>query len=59
MTKEAKEVQVATYTKAQIISSSKYEFESDLVSAVLDENKKYSLAEVDTLISDYKNKGVK
>lgn len=46
------------YTKAQIIASKKYNTDSDLVNAVLNDDKKYTIAQVDTLILSYKNKEV-
>lgn len=47
------------YTKAQILSADRYRHETDFVSALLDEDKTYSLSEVDALISDYMKGSVK
>ncbi len=57
-TTEQKAAETAVYTKAQVLASKKYSDESDLVNAVLDEAKTYSLAEVNTLIENYKFKEV-
>lgn len=43
-----------TFVKAQIVSAKKYEDEVDIVNALLDEGKSYTLAEVDNIIDEFK-----
>lgn len=42
-----------TYTKGQILGSQKYKDKRDMLTALLDEKKKYALADVDKLIEKY------
>ena len=51
------EVKKLEFTKAQILSSKKYEGKRDVISALLVENKTYSFNDVDNMISKFK-KGV-
>ena len=51
------EVKKLEFTKAQILSSKKYEDKRDVISALLAENKTYSFNDVDNMISKFK-KGV-
>ena len=48
-----------TYSKKQIVKSKKYENHVDLVNALLDDDKKYSLAEVDKKINSFLKGAVK
>lgn len=43
-----------TFVKEQIVSAKKYEDEVDIVNALLDEDKSYTLAEVDNIIDEFK-----
>lgn len=43
-----------TFVKEQIVSAKKYEDEVDIVNALLDEGKSYTLAEVDNIIDEFK-----
>lgn len=49
---------VSGYTKTELLASKKYAKYRDLVNALLDDNKRYSLKEVDKLINNYLKKGV-
>ncbi len=42
-----------TYTKQAILNSKRYIKQKDLVNALLDEDKKYTLKEVDNIIKKY------
>lgn len=44
---------IKTYTKEQLLESRKYADNRDLLSALLDEKRKYSLSEVDKQIEKY------
>ena len=57
--KPEKPIGKGSYTKSRIIASKTYKYKKDLVSALLDDNKKYTKAEVDKLIKDYLSRGVK
>ena len=46
-------IQEETYTKQAIINSKKYIRQKDLINALLDNNKKYTLKEVDGIIEKY------
>ena len=54
---EVKEVQESiqeqTYTKQAILNSKKYVKQKDLINALLDNDKKYTLKEVDSIIEKY------
>lgn len=49
----------ARWTKAQIIASSKFIHNKDVLNAVLDADTKYTVKEVETMISKYMKGGVK
>ena len=49
----------ATYTKAQLTASKKYANRRDIISALLDDGKAYTLDEVDALINKYMKGKVK
>lgn len=42
------------FTKAQIVGAKKYEKDIDIINALLSDKKSYTLAEVDTIIEDFK-----
>ncbi len=42
-----------TYTKQNLLSSKKYANQKDLVNALLEDDKKYTLKEVDTILKNY------
>ncbi len=52
---EAAEAQVTgtAYTKEQLLASTKYANRRDLISALLDDGKTYTLTEVDALIEKF------
>ncbi len=47
------------FTKEQIVSSKKYIEDSDIVRALLEDNKKYTLKEVDSIIEKFRKGKVK
>lgn len=55
------EVQAAEpqFGKEQIVASEKYHSQRDLVDAILEKDKKYTIAAVDSLIGEYKERRVK
>lgn len=53
------ETKTKTYTKEQLLESEKYAGKRDLLSALLDGKKKYSLADVDKMIDKYMKGEVK
>ena len=46
-------IQENTYTKQAILNSKKYVRQKDLINALLDNGKKYTLKEVDSIIEKY------
>lgn len=48
----------AKFTKEQILNSKKYSEKRDLINALLENNKSYSLAEVDEMIEKFMKEGV-
>ncbi len=59
MDKEPTKVSAVKYTKAQIIKSAKYSNRRDVLSVLLQDDKEYSLDEVDTLINKFMKGKVK
>lgn len=62
MSKVKKEVvknEISKFTKEQLVSSSKYKHNRDLVFVILEDSKKYSTDEVDVLIQKYMKGKVK
>lgn len=49
---------VASFTKAQIYNSKRFREEKDLIMAILENDKSYTIEEVDCLIKEYKGKAV-
>lgn len=47
------------WPKAQIMASSKYQHQKDVLNALLKDGEEYTIGEVDTLISKYMEGGVK
>lgn len=43
-----------TFVKAQIVGAKKYEDDIDIVNALLEDDKPYTLAEVDNIIDEFK-----
>ena len=56
---EKKEVKENKFSKEQLLKSQKYKDERDLINALLKEDKKYSLSDVDKLIDDFMKGKVK
>ncbi len=50
--KEPEEIEVA-FSKEQILKSSRYVDKRDILNALLEDDKRYKLKEVDTFISDF------
>lgn len=48
-----KEIESSKFTKSQITSSKKYRNRRDLINAILDDSKLYSIDEVDALINQF------
>ena len=48
-----KEIESSKFTKSQITSSKKYRNRRDLINAILDDSKLYSIDEVDALIKQF------
>lgn len=46
------------YTKRAIVDSFRYQPKRDLLNAILDDGKEYTIAEVDTIINNYLHKEV-
>ena len=55
--KEPEEIEVA-FSKEQILKSSRYVDKRDILNALLGDDKRYKLKEVDTFISDFLKKEV-
>ena len=55
--KEPEEIEVA-FSKEQILKSSRYVDKRDILNALLEDDKRYKLKEVDTFISDFLKKEV-
>lgn len=55
--KEPEEIEVA-FSKEQILKSSRYVDKRDTLNALLEDDKRYKLKEVDTFISDFLKKEV-
>lgn len=56
---EKKEVNENKFSKEQILKSEKYKDKRDLINALLKEDKRYSLSDVDKLIDDFMKGKVK
>jgi len=56
---EKKEVKENKFSKEQLLKSQKYKDERDLINALLKEDKKYSLSDVDKLIDEFMKGKVK
>lgn len=56
---EKKEVKENKFSKEQMLKSEKYKDEKDLINALLKEDNKYSLSDVDKLIDDFMKGKVK
>lgn len=53
MAKKESKVDSIAFAKSQLLKSTKYQNRRDLVNALLDDNKKYTIEEVDTLIDEF------
>ena len=51
--KENKEVAVSTYSKEQIIESKKFKSRVDVLRVILDENKTYTIADVEDELNKF------
>ena len=54
---ETTTVSALTFSKEQILKSNKYNKRRDLLSVLLDDNKTYTISEVDNLIEKYMKGG--
>lgn len=59
MATKNKEVVVQKYSKKQLISSKRYNGEEDIINAVLQDNKLYSIEETDALVENFMKGKVK
>lgn len=48
-----------TFTKRQLAASRRYQYKADIVNAVLEDGKTYTMAEVDSKIKYFMNKEVR
>lgn len=58
MAKEEKKTTEMKFKKDEILRAKRYKKRRDLLEVLLEENKEYSLNEVDKIIEDYLNKEV-
>ena len=54
--KEEAERTETTFTKAQIVNAKRYRHDIDIVNALLDDTRAYTLSEVDTIIAQFKER---
>lgn len=54
-----KEKTETTYSKTQLVQSQKYKNKRDVLNFILDDNKRYTFKEVDTLVDIFLRKKVK
>lgn len=59
MAEKKAEVKATTYEKKQIVKAKKYEHDIDVINALLEDGKSYTLAAVDKIIEDFKKGKVK
>ena len=59
MAKEKKPTKEPTFEKEAIVRSARYRDKLDLVNALLEDEKEYTLKQVDEAIEEYLNKEVK
>lgn len=57
--KEEKQREAVKYTKAQLISAARYRNKQDQIDALLDSDRKYTIAEADEVINKYMKGKVK
>lgn len=53
---EIKTKKESKFTKRQLLNSKKYQHQTDLLNAILESDKSYSISEVDKLIKDFMKK---
>lgn len=53
-----KELKELVFTKESLLQSIKYADRKDLLNALLEENKEYTIKEVDSIIENFQRKGV-
>ncbi|MDD3251922.1 MAG: hypothetical protein PHV18_05110 [Lachnospiraceae bacterium] len=53
VTEKAVEKECARYTREQILESRRFRGQRDLICALLEDGKRYSMAEVDRLVNGY------
>ena len=58
MPKQEKKEKATKFSKAQILKSAKYKGQHDIVDALLAENEKYSIEDVDKIIKNFLKGGV-
>lgn len=51
--------EVAKYTKSVILSANKLKWNRDVLSVLLEDDKEYTLAEVEKLVNDFNNREVR
>ena len=59
MAKLKKENETPVFTKESLLNSKKYMFQKDLLNILLDEDKEYTLEEVDKKINEFKTGKIK
>lgn len=56
--KEVKETQVAKYTKSVILSADKLRWNRDVLAVLLEDDKEYTLDEVEKIVDDFNKREV-
>jgi len=57
--KEIKTKEKPKFTKRQLLNSKKYQHQTDLLNAILENDKSYSISEVEKLIDEFMKEKVK
>lgn len=57
-TKEVKDTQVAKYTKSVILSADKLTWNRDVLAVLLEDDKEYTLDEVEKIVDDFNKREV-
>lgn len=56
---KATKVEVAKYTKSVILGSNKLKWNRDVLSVLLEDDREYTLDEVEKIVTDFNNREVK
>ena len=56
--KEVKDTQVAKYTKSVILGADKLKWNRDVLAVLLEEDKEYTLDEVEKIVNDFNTREV-